>query len=184
MNKLIIGFLLLLVLMGVGAFVAYYYYLPKLVAKAIIEEGNSSPLPELVQQKIDRYRTPINNSADKIIREMHSTGIPLATILREIDGVEASDIERAANEIAVSNPKTTNDVFNILKRNINTNLDIEPLRRSFNDNFNMEMVRRAVAAHKEMTLSDEANLQLFKKISREVLIKKEAEYQDQKQSKM
>jgi hypothetical protein len=186
MNKFIAGFLLLLALLGTCAFIAYQYYLPKLVAQALVEEGSSSSyIPQSVQERIDRYREPINNGADKVVRQMHHSGIPLSTVLREIDNVDAQDIQLAVDEITQSNPKNTNEVFNILKRNINTNLDIEPLRHSFNANVNMKMVHNAIAGHEQMNLSDEVSLQLFKNVTREILIRKEQLYlQNQRQSKL
>lgn len=186
MKKFIAGFLMLLALVGTCAYIAYQYYLPKLVAQALVEEGSSSSyIPQSVQKQIDQYREPINNGADKVVHQMHHSRIPLSTVLREIDHVEADDIERAVDEIAQSNPKNTNEVFNILKRNINTNLDIEPLRHSFNANMNMKMIHNAIAGHKQMNLSDEVSLQLFKNVTREILIKKEQLYlQNQRQSKL
>jgi hypothetical protein len=175
MKKLLIGFLLLLALVGAAAFLFYKFYLPELVAEALVEEGNVVSMPDFVQKKIEKLRVPVNKNAANIIAEIHDKGIPLSKVLAEIDKIDHDKVNTTLHELKTSNPTNTNEVFNILKTHLNP--DIEPFRKDFNKKVNMKMVQKGIRQIEEYNLDKEADLELAKEIAKQVIIRKEAEYQ-------
>jgi hypothetical protein len=165
----------LIAIVGLGGFLFYKYYLPEMVAEAIVSEELPAYVPDRVKAKIEHYKAPINQVSSDVIREIHQSDVSIDLILKAVDDTQEADVYAALHEVNERKPETTDEVFNVAKKHIQADFDVELLRSSFNKNVNMKMVNKAIK-NLNAKIDEDVDPEMMKAIIKQVLIEKEKEY--------
>ncbi|HYC84993.1 MAG TPA: hypothetical protein VEB86_07215 [Chryseosolibacter sp.] len=176
MKKFVIVVVVLFAAAAAGAFVFYKVYLPELVASAIVNDQEPGYMPDYVQTKIRKYRTPVNQAAEDVIRHADRSNISMDQILRTIDNTKEEHVNAALAELSDRDVKNTNQVFDIFKKHIPADFDVEPLREPFNDHVSMKMIHDALERSRQQLDKENLDADMAKAVIKQVLVQKEAEY--------
>jgi hypothetical protein len=180
LKTLFIILLIAAVLIGAGLWYSYKRIIPRMVAKAIVEDTDPGVLPEQYVEKIRRVRKPANRAAEKIVREIDSLDIPFSAFLRLIDETENEALVETITALKSQEPSTTNEVFNIIKEHIpSKEFDLEILRKPFLKYATMDRYDQGLQYIDNNQVIEQIEEMPFREIVKEVLIQKRAEI-DQK----
>jgi hypothetical protein len=176
MRKIVAWFVALLVLMAIGTAVFYKFYLPQVLAAAIVKEEDQAYIPMFVKAKIKEYKKPVNKGAEDVIREMHRSNVTLQQILETIDRTEPEQVDALLSELEDTRIVSTDQVFDIGKKYIAADFDLEVLRRPFTENVDTSMIKKGLRKaeyHREEAMMDPA---MAKAVVKQILIQKEKEF--------
>lgn len=176
MKKFLIWVLALFIVFAVAGIIFYKVYLPGLVAEAIAEDQTPGYVPRFVEVRMKKYKAPLNKGAGDVIREIHESNVSLEQVLQAIDRTEPEQVHAALDELGNSNPKTTDEVFDIASKYVNADFNVEILRKPFNENVNMSMVKRAMGYAEGYRNDDTIDPEMAKAVAKKLLIQKEKEY--------
>lgn len=179
MKKLIVVISILLVAAAIAGFVVFKYYIPDVVAEAIVAEKTPDYLPKKVQNKIKALRSPVNAGAEDVVKKIHQANIPMDKILVMIDNTTEDQLDNLIKELNQTPLKNTDQVFDIAKKHFSAGFDLEVLRQPFNKNVNLKMIQKGIQYSNANTESESnnLNLQTAKAIAKKILIEKEKELQ-------
>ncbi len=176
MKKVLIWVIGLFVVFAAAGFIFYRFYLPGLVAEAIVKDETPAYVPKFVELRMKKYKAPLNKSAGDVIREIHESNVSLEQVLEAIDRTPPRQIYAALDELDNSKPKTTDEVFNIASKYVAADFDIEILRQPFKENVDMSMVKRAMGYAEGHRNDDTIDPEMAKAVAKKLLIQKEKEY--------
>lgn len=177
MRKLIIGILVALSILCLGAFLFYKVYLPSAIAHIITDAETPSYLPSFAEENLAKYKEPINKGASELVQALHDRNIPVEEVIRALDETTEAEIQAALDELKASDIKTTDQAFDIIASHVKTDLDIERLREPFKQHVNIQTIQRVLNDNDFKQYQDLLNASTIKEVVKEVLIQKEAEYQ-------
>jgi hypothetical protein len=175
MKKFLIWVIGLVVVFTAGGIIFYRFFLPDIVASAIAGENTPGYVPQFVEARMRKYKAPLNKSAADVIREAHGSNVTLEQLLAAVDRTKPKEVYAALAELQEAKVKNTNQVFDIAKRHVDADFDVEVLRKPFNENVDMEMVKRALG-YTEGHQEDEVDPEMAKAVIKKLLIQKEKEY--------
>lgn len=166
-------------LLAVTAFYFYTHYFADFVAEAVVADQLPSYIPKRMQAKIQALSKPINEGAEAMLVEMDSSDIPMEKVLSVIDRTNEKKAYSILDEINSMQPQTTDEVFDIAKRHVSTDFDIEIFRQPFNDHVDMKQVRKAIDFANQNRKTHDLEFNTAKAILRKILTQKEKEYKAQ-----
>lgn len=166
--------LLLLTVVGVSIF--YKFYLPGLIADALVQEKEPAYIPTFVQTKIKKYKAPVNKGAEDVIREIHKSNVSLDQILVAIDKTEAEQVYSMLDELNDTEIKNTNQVFDLASRHFPVDFDIEVLRKPFNKNVTMAMIKKGITQANEKREEEGVDPEMAKSVIKQILRQKEQDF--------
>lgn len=175
MKKFIIIIVALLITGGIASVVIYKYYMPDVVADAIVAEEVPDYLPKPVQNKIKALRSPVNAGAEDVINKIHQADIPMDKILSMIDNATEDQLDNLIRELNQTSLKNTDQVFDIAKKHFSADFDMEVLRQPFNRNVNMKMIQKGIQLGNVNGKSNAINFETAKAVAKKILIEKEKE---------
>jgi hypothetical protein len=171
MKKVFVTLLILIGVLGLGAFVFYKVYFPGFMAEVVTGKEIPPYIPRRMQNKIEAIRAPLNNGTSKFVKEIYKADIPMGKVIDVIDEIKEGEANALLQELNQTKPQTTNEVFNIIKKHLPENLDIEVFRKPFNEHFTMNTIRQAIAYantnRKAKTLDFETTKAIVKQIVEE-----------------
>jgi len=175
-------FLLAIVVISVlvGGYYLYRTTLPDLVAKAVVSESLPDYIPKRIQIKIQAISVPLNKGTEAVIEEMHSSNIPMKEILSVVDKTTEEEAYRMLDEINSTRPETTNEVFDVGKKYISADFDVEIFRKHFNDHLSMKQVKTAINFANQNRKTHDLDFTTAKAIMKKILLEKEKEYNQKK----
>jgi hypothetical protein len=176
MRKVLAWLFAFLIFTAIAGVVFYKFYLPAMLAAAIVRDEAPAYIPKFVQARIREYRAPVNKGAEDVINEMHRSNVSLQQILAAIDKTEPENVYAMLSELEETRITSTDQVFDIGKKYIDADFDLEILRRPFNENVDTAMIRKGLRTaeyHRQEALVDPA---MAKAIVKQVLIQKEKEF--------
>jgi hypothetical protein len=176
MKKFLLWVVGLGVLFAAAALIFYRFYLPGVVADALTEQETPSYVPKFVEARMNKIKAPLNKGATDVIKEIHKSNVTLEQLLAAVDNTEPEQVRFAFEEINRSKVKNTNDVFDIAKKYVQADFDVEVLRKPFNENVDMSMVKRGLGYLEGHSNDDAMDPEMAKAVIRQVLIQKEKEY--------
>jgi hypothetical protein len=177
MMKTLLGWIAVIIIAGaIGAFLFYKIYLPKMLAEAIVKQEESVYIPKFVQARIRKYKAPVNEAAEDVIREIHKSDINVDQIIEAIDRTEEEQVYAMLDELTQANLVSTNQVFDICKKYFTVDFDIELLRKPFNENVDVATIKSALKNSDYREHQQAVDPQMAKAIIKQVLLQKEAEY--------
>lgn len=175
MKKILIGIVLtVIVIMAAGYFI-YRHYLPEFVASTLSSEKLPPYLPKHVQTKIEEFRAPVNKGTEEMVKEIHRANVPIEKVYETIDNTTDEQAYALLDELNNTPLKNTDHVFDIIKKHIPANFNVEVFRRPFTEHFNMKMVRKALYYGEKNRKSKDLDVDFAKAIIKQVLKEKDKE---------
>jgi hypothetical protein len=175
MKKLFIGLLVLLMLVAIGGFVVYKFYMADLIADAIIsKEDVPAFVPEKIKSKIDKYRTPINYGAEEAIKKIHESHITLDQLLKAIDEAPEDQAYALLEELNTTKIRSSNQVFDLVKERFPVDFDVEVFRKPFTEKVDIKTIRKGIAYMNQH--AESMDVEMAKSVAKKILLQKEKEY--------
>src|SRR5688500_18171351 len=137
MKRFLFFFILLCLAVAIGGYIFYKSYLPGIIAKAIVNDATPTYIPTRIMNKVDELRAPFNKGADEMIAEMKRNNIELNDVLVLVDNANEKEAYNFLTELNQENPQTTNQVFDIAKKHLKADFDVEIFREAFVSNVDM-----------------------------------------------
>jgi hypothetical protein len=176
MKKLIVWTIVIIMLIGIGGFVFYRYYLPDMVVSAMVEDDLPAFVPERVKAKIEKIKVPVNKGAEAVIAQIHTSDVTLEQIFKAIDQTDEEQVNTALDELQETKITNTDQAFNLFKKHFRADFDVEIFREPFNKNVDMAMIKKA-RGYAESYRNDEAmDTEMAKAVIKKILLQKEKEY--------
>jgi hypothetical protein len=176
MKKLLWVILILAITFCVAGFVFYKLYLPALVADVLTKAETPSYVPAFVQNKIEKYKVPINKGAGDFVTELHRQNVPVQEVINTIDETSEEEIEAALNELKDQDIKTTDEAFDIIVRHVNSEMNLEIFRAPFKRNVEVKTIQKFLSDDDFNTYRESLDPAMVKEVAKKVLLEKEAEY--------
>jgi hypothetical protein len=180
MKRFFIWIIALVFLVAIASVVVYKFYLPNLLANAIIKENESAYVPRYLKARIKKYKAPVNRGAEDVITSIHKSDVSLDELFEAIDNAEESQVYALVDEVNAKKPATTNEVFNIAKKHLKVDFDIEVLRDPFNKNVDMKIIKQGVLYANSSRNEQAVNPTILKSIAKKILLQKEKDYNKSK----
>ncbi|HYG00975.1 MAG TPA: hypothetical protein VD927_00960 [Chryseosolibacter sp.] len=175
MKKLLGWILAILIIFAIAGIVLYKYYLPQMIAEVVVAEETPAYVPKAIQQRVTKYKAPLSKAATDVVREIHESDVSLDQVFHAIDQAEEHDIHMALAELRKAELKKPNDAFNIAKKYIKADFDVEVLREPFNKHVDMDMIRVALKKTDQYN-EDALDADLIKAVIKNILLQKEKEF--------
>jgi hypothetical protein len=160
-----------LVLCAIG-YGLYRFYLPGIIAKAIIAEDTPSYIPKRLMNKVDEFRAPVQKGADEMVIQLKRNNIPLDKALELVENTNEEVANNFLEELNASNPKSTNEVFNIAKKHLSADFDLEVFRDAFVQNVNMKTIHKAMNYANTNQRTKDLDIETGREIVKQILIEK------------
>ncbi|MBT1702595.1 hypothetical protein [Chryseosolibacter indicus] len=183
MKRFLIWVLSLLIVGCIAAIIIYKFYLPGLVAKALIREEVPVLVPRYVKARIDQYKVPVNQGAEDVIKSIHRSDVSVEDLLEAIDDTDEEQFYAIVDEFNITKPKNTNEVFDLAKKHLNVDFDFEILREPFNKNIDMKLIRRGMGYANAYRNEQAIDPGIAKAVAKKILLQKEQEYNQEMSSK-
>jgi hypothetical protein len=167
--------LLILAIVGTGAYLLYRNIMPKMIARAVVSDSLPGYIPKRLHTRVEAIKTPINKGAEAMIHTMHSSKIPLEKILETVDNITEEQAYAFLDEVNEVQPGNTNEVFDLAKKHFPAEFDPEPFRQPFNEHFNMKQIRNGLAYANMNRRSNDVDISTAKAILKKIIVEKEKE---------
>lgn len=164
-------------LIAISGYFLFRACLPHLLARAVVSKSLASYLPGQFRKKVKTIHAPINNGAEAMLKKMDESGISLDQVLAALDNTTEEDAYAFLDEVNKTQPRNTNEVFDIAKKYFHGDFDIEPFRAPFNQHFGIVQIRKAIALANVNRREKKVDLKTARKIVKEILRQKEKERQ-------
>ena len=172
-----IAFLItILTVAAAGAYVFYKFYMPDLVVDVMTTDDVPDYLPKRIQKRIASLKAPVNRGAEELVREIHKANIPMDKVLTMIDNTTEHEAYTMLDELNLTKPKTTDQVFDIAKKHFQADFDIEVLRKPFNESVNIKMIKKGMQYGNNNRKRKDIDIEMAKAIAKKILIEKEKEF--------
>jgi hypothetical protein len=169
-------FFLILITLGIiawaGGYIFYRFYFPELVASAIMADETPKYIPRRLMNKVDELRMPVNKGVDEIISEMKKREIALEDVVEVIESTSEDEAYNFLNELNQANPKDANAVFDIAKKHIDADFDVELFRKPFVENVSIASIRRVVRYANTNNVTKDLDIETGRAIAKQILIEK------------
>jgi hypothetical protein len=176
MNKLLPSVLFIACLLGFAGYSLYRYYFADFIANAIVKESLPAFVPKRMQNKMKEISAPLNNSTEAMLQKMHDSDIPIDRVVKAIDNTTEEQAYDLLDDLNQAKPKNTNEVFDIAKRHLAADFDIEPFRKPFNDHVGMKDIRKGLQYANHNRTSKDIDFATAKVIFKNIVLRKEEEY--------
>jgi hypothetical protein len=175
MKKVIIIASIVAAVCVAAAYIFYTYYLPGLMAQAIVAEEIPGYVPRHIRGRIAALREPVNKGAGDVVAEMRKADIPMEKIFSMIDNTTEAQAYSMLEELNGTKLTSTDQVFDIAKKYFPAEFDIEVLRKPFNENLNMKMIKKGIRFGNTNRKTKDVDIEIVKALAKEVLHEKEQE---------
>ena len=144
-----------------------------MIAEVITKDGTPEYVPSFVAEKIEKYKKPINKAAEDAVAELHKQNIAVSQAVKSIEQLSDEEISITVDELRSANLKSTDQVFDIIKKNITTDLPIEALRAPFNKHAELSTIKGVLA--EQNATGQILTPSLLKSVATKILLEKEAQ---------
>jgi hypothetical protein len=176
--KRLIKFVLILAVIGVIAYAGYRYYLPSMIAEALISDEPSSLVPTVMQEKVEAVKLKINKEIEKLPVFMKENKIAYEDIQDMIDRADPAQFISAYDEIATTRITSTNQVFDIGMKHVRiSGYDLEIFRSAFVKNTSVEDIQKAIDKYEDNELLTNMSFSIIKETAKKLLESKKTEIQ-------
>ena len=169
-------FLLIVITVGLllwlGGYLFYRLYLPDLIAKAIVSEESPTYIPRRIMNKVEEFKAPVNKGANEMVVEMKRNDIPLEDVLEVVDETNEDRAYELLEELNKLNPQTPNEVFDIAKKYIEADFDVEVFREPFVKNVSMKSIQKAMRYANTNQRTKDLDIETGRAIAKQILIQK------------
>jgi hypothetical protein len=175
MRKILLFIIIFGIVVWIGAHLAYTRYLPKVVAQAIVSDDQPVYLPKRLMNRIEEVREPINKSTENFIIELKKADIPMTKVYDAIENTTEEQAYQMLDELNDARITDPDQAFDIFKKHVHTEFDLEPFRASFNQNVDPKMIRRLIKYANMNRSMNEVDIPTAKAIAIQLLKEKEKE---------
>ena len=175
MKKMWILSLLTIIVACAGGYVVYKTIIPEVIADAVTTEKLAGFIPKRLKARVEAISKPINKGTEAFIEKMHAAQIPVHDVLDAVDNINEEQVHAFLDEINVTKPKDTNEVFNVVKKHFRTKFDFEVFRQPFNEHFEMKQLANAFAYANLNRRSNDIDLETAKAIVKKIIVDKDKE---------
>lgn len=172
MKRFVQILIIICILVWAGGYIFYRFYFPGIMANAIISDETPTYIPRRIMNKVDELKKPVNKGADEIVRQMKKNDIPLDDMIEVIENTSEDEAYAFLDELNRVNPQTPDEVFDIAKKHIETDFDVELLRTAFVENVSMKSVRKATKYANVNQRAKELDIRTARAIAKQILIEK------------
>ncbi|MCG8384351.1 MAG: hypothetical protein MJA30_02320 [Cytophagales bacterium] len=175
MKKVVIILLVAGVVVGTGAYLAYRYYLPKMVAKTIVsEEVAPSILPAKVQESIQEVKAAVDAAeAEDIPAQLTEVGLTFDDIIHMVEVAEADQVFSTIEELQNTELHDLDQVFDIGLKHIKIEgYDLSVFREPFKEKATMKRVHKALRKIEENDLLVSVSVPVARETVKQILIEK------------
>jgi predicted negative regulator of RcsB-dependent stress response len=169
-------FLLIIGILAAGAYYAYQYFLPTVVAHSITSETDHSWIPFDAHEKITKIKKPVNEMADEVIRQVHESRISMDDIIKAIDEAREEQAYAMLDDMNATQIDSVDQVFSMAKKHFPVDFDVEIFRESFNKKITMAHIRKGLRVANQYKDQEELDTETAKSILKKVLLQKEEEF--------
>jgi hypothetical protein len=177
MRKFLLLVVLLVALVAAGAFIIYKYYLTDFIANAIVTESVPAYIPKRMQSKIEAISAPLNKGTEAMLDNMHHSEISIEQVVKVVENTSEQQAYSMLDELNDSKPTSTDEVFDIAKKHVSADFDVEVFRKPFNDHVTMKQVKQAMNYANLNRKTNDVDIMTAKAIIKKILLQKEKEYQ-------
>jgi hypothetical protein len=131
MRKLVIV-ISLLIIIGIGSYITYKVFYPKIVAQVVVDKKYINLLPKKYNKKINVISDSINSKLDKVIANSSAKGINLNQLEEAVLEIKREDVELIYMKLRATKILSVEQVFDTISSNLKLkSLDVESLREPF-----------------------------------------------------
>lgn len=175
MKKILLVLIVVGIVIWIGGYIAYTVYFPKVVAQALVSENKPPYLPKRLLNKIEEVRGPINKSTENFIIALKKADVPMTKVYDAIENTSEEQAYQMLDELNDSRITDPNQAFDIFKKHVHTDFDVEPFRATFNQNVDPKMIRRLIQYANMNRRMNEIDIPTAKAIAIQLLKEKEKE---------
>jgi hypothetical protein len=172
MKRFFLVLIIVCLVIWAAGYAFYRLYLPDIIAKALVSDDTPSYIPRRIMNKVDELRAPVNKGADQMVAEMKRNNISLAEVLEVVDNTNEDEAYSFLAELNESNPNDPNDVFDIAKKHLKADFDVEIFREPFVKNVNMKSIRKAMRYANLNQRTKDLDIETGRAIAKQILIEK------------
>jgi hypothetical protein len=181
MRKFLLLVIVVMVVAGIGGYVFYRYYFTDFVARVIVTESVPAYIPKRMKSKIEAMSAPLNKGTEAMLSNMHHSQISIDQVLNVVEHTSEEQAYNLLDELNEAKPTHTDEVFDIAKKHVSADFDLEVFRQSFNDHVNMKQIRQAINYANLNRKTNDVEFTTAKAIVKKILLQKEKEYQQSAQ---
>jgi hypothetical protein len=131
MKKIVI-LVSILSIIGIGSYITYKVFYPKIVAQAVVDKKYINLLPKKYNKKINVISDSVNSKLDKVIANSSSEGINLNKLEDAVFEIKRADVELIYMKLRDTKILSVEQVFDTISNNLKLkSLDVESLREPF-----------------------------------------------------
>ncbi|MBX2966263.1 MAG: hypothetical protein KF845_08975 [Cyclobacteriaceae bacterium] len=177
MIKKVAALLIILISALVISYIVYKRYAPEIIANELLKETEPAFLPKKVTEKIKEVKVQTNHLSVGIIKDIHKSNITLDQILKSLDEVTEDKADLLLYEINnLGQLKSSDQVFDLIKKHFPADYDIESLREPFRDKADVQKLQTLIQKANEYRNNNLINFESVKAIIKRILIEKEKEF--------
>jgi hypothetical protein len=178
LKKILVALFVILTIIALTTFYFYKFYLPELVANVVTgQQSTPDFIPEATRKKIEEIKTPVNKGAESFVREIHKAEVPFNQVILTVEGLSEDQASSLVDQVRNLKAQNPDELFDIIKVNVNPDYDIEPLRKSFNQKVNAKTIKTSIAYYEYYRNEKLYDFETVKSILINVLRQKEEDYQ-------
>ena len=162
-------------LLGISGYLAYQLYFPVMVANSITSESTFL-VPEKMQTRIKKIKTPVNDGAKTVVETMHRNGVTMDQVLEAIDNAQEEQALALLDELNSAEVTTPDQFFDLCKKHFPVQFDVEVFREPFKEKVGIELIRKGIKYANAYRERDELDAATAKSIAKRILLQKEAEF--------
>ncbi|MEO5603964.1 MAG: hypothetical protein ABIR06_23815 [Cyclobacteriaceae bacterium] len=176
MKKVIVSFIIVVSLLSVGSYYFYQIYFTDFIAQAFVSNSLPGVVPKRIQTRMKAISVPLNKGTEALIQKMHASDISIDHILSVVDNTTEEQAYELLDELNSTKLKNTNDVFDVTKKHIDADFNLEIFRKPFQEHFKMTQVRKVLYLANQNRKTHDVDFVAAKEIIKKILLEKEKEY--------
>ena len=158
----------------VGGFIGVKnYLLPKVIAESV---SGDKPLPAFIPKKVEKtvevVKQNVDQNMDQLPIIMNELNLDFNDLLYIIDNVNPDQVIKAQKEMGDTEISSTNQAFDIVKRNISIEgYDLEIFRPLFNEKMTVPRINKLVQIAEKNQLQTNMSIPMARNTAKQILLK-------------
>ena len=188
-KKSLLRTIIVLVILAVGGWVMYEFYLPKIIANVVVKTEKVQRLDSILESKLDKHiqekekeietklatLTPQERKTVKVVRTLSedTLAVDFDLLIQAIENVNAQQVLQTLDELNEVEINSNSQVFDIAKKNIRVNeFDVELLRPVFMAHIKVRHIKRCLNYINGNDLTSNMSVKVAREIAKKMFIEK------------
>ena len=178
--KKLLKFALIILVLLLAAYGGYRFYLPSLIADALMSDQPSALVPPGMREKVSNLKTKVDREIRKVPVFLKEHKIGYEDLLNIIDRASPDDLRDAYHEIVTTRITSTNQVFDIGMKHIEImGYDLEIFRSPFIQYVTVGDINKAIKKIEENELLTSMSIPVAKETVKKILESSRQEIQQE-----